>query len=72
MTYFRTGGHYHRPCELNGRVRNGNGCFLTGKVTGKSAGARSPALSGKWQKSKWSNRLLMEQAVNQSGQAFAR
>ena len=35
MTYFRTGGYYHRPYELNGRVRNGNVCFLTGIVTGK-------------------------------------
>ena len=34
ITYFRTGGHYHRPCKLNGRVRNGNVCFLAGKVTG--------------------------------------
>jgi hypothetical protein len=35
MTYFRACGHYHRPRELNGRVRNGNVCFLTRKVTGK-------------------------------------
>ena len=35
MTYFRTCGHYHRPRELNGRVRNGNECDLTRKVTGK-------------------------------------
>ena len=34
ITYFRTGMHYHRPCKLNGRVRNGNVCFLAGKVTG--------------------------------------
>ena len=40
MTYFRAGGHYHRPRELNGRVRNGNGCFLTRKVTGKALPAR--------------------------------
>ena len=35
MTYFRTCGHYHRPRELNGRVRNGNECDLTRMVTGK-------------------------------------
>ena len=27
--------HYHRPRLLNGRVRNGNGCYHLGKVTGK-------------------------------------
>ncbi|MCU1251973.1 MAG: hypothetical protein JWQ49_5002, partial [Edaphobacter sp.] len=26
-TYFRAVLHYHRPHQLNGRVRNGNGCF---------------------------------------------
>ena len=26
---------YHWPLLLNGRVRNGNGCFQQGKVTGK-------------------------------------
>jgi hypothetical protein len=31
--------HYHRPQLLNGRVRNGNGCFQLGMVTGKSRGA---------------------------------
>ena len=36
ITYFRTGRHYHRPRELNCRVRNGNECGLLGKVTGKS------------------------------------
>ena len=35
MTYFRAGGHYHRPQELNDRVRNGNAWCLLGKVTGK-------------------------------------
>ena len=35
ITYFRTGGHYHRPRELNHRVRNGNGCGLPSIVTGK-------------------------------------
>jgi hypothetical protein len=40
MTYFRTFRHYHRPKELNGRVRNGNECFLPGKVTGKRARGR--------------------------------
>jgi hypothetical protein len=34
ITYFRTCGHYHRPEELNDRVRNGNECDLPGKVTG--------------------------------------
>ena len=38
-TYFRAVLHYHRPSELNGRVRNGNVCFLTRMVTGyKSTG----------------------------------
>lgn len=45
ITYFRTGGHYHRPCELNGRVRNGNVCFLTGIVTGIRESASKAALS---------------------------
>ena len=36
MTYFRTGGHYHRPQKLNCRVRNGNECFLQGMFTGKT------------------------------------
>jgi hypothetical protein len=40
MTYFRACGHYHRPRELNGRVRNGNVCFLTRKVTGKALRSR--------------------------------
>ena len=35
MTYFRAVEHYHRPCELNDRVRNGNECILAGIVTGK-------------------------------------
>ena len=35
VTYFRTCGHYHRPQELNCRVRNGNECGLLGKFTGK-------------------------------------
>ena len=35
ITYFRTGRHYHRPQELNCRVRNGNECDILGKVTGK-------------------------------------
>ena len=29
-TYFRTCGHYHRPRELDGRVRKGNAYDLTG------------------------------------------
>ena len=33
-TYFRACGHYHWPCELNVRVRNGNGCFLTSDLPG--------------------------------------
>lgn len=35
ITYFRTCRHYHRPQELNCRVRNGNECGLLGKFTGK-------------------------------------
>jgi hypothetical protein len=31
-TYFRAGRHYHRPGKLNGCVRNGNRCFLSGMV----------------------------------------
>ena len=46
ITYFRTGRHYHRPRELNCRVRNGNECDLPGKVTGKSQ-RRSPAEAGR-------------------------
>lgn len=38
ITYFRTGGHYHRPQQLNGRVRNGNACGLLGIVTGRNRG----------------------------------
>lgn len=41
ITYFRAGRHYHRPRELNCRVRNGNECDLLGKVTGNSP-ARQP------------------------------
>ena len=33
-TYFRAVLHYHRLRELNLRVRNGNGCFLTHIITG--------------------------------------
>jgi hypothetical protein len=43
ITYFRTFQHYHRPEELNDRVRNGNVCFLLGKVTGERQGRRRPA-----------------------------
>ena len=39
MTYFRTGGHYHRLWKLNGRVRNGDVCFLPDIVTGKDFAA---------------------------------
>ena len=39
-TYFRAGRHYHRPGKLNGCVRDGNRCFLSGMVARKSAGAR--------------------------------
>ena len=46
MTYFRTFRHYHRPEELNGRVRNGNVCFLLGKVTGKRPGRRQSDAPG--------------------------
>ena len=37
ITCFRAGRHYHRPEELNDRVRNGNECDLRGIVTGKFA-----------------------------------
>ena len=43
ITYFRTGMHYHRPRELNGRVRNGNVCFLVGIVTGMHRSASKAA-----------------------------
>ena len=43
ITYFRTFQHYHRPEKLNDRVRNGNVCFLLGKVTGERAERRRPA-----------------------------
>ncbi len=43
ITYFRTFQHYHRPEELNDRVRNGNECFPPGKVTGKRQERRRPA-----------------------------
>lgn len=43
ITYFRTGGHYHRPQKLNGRVRNGNVCGLLGMVTGIRQGAGKAA-----------------------------
>ena len=39
ITYFRTLRHYHRPWELNGRVRNGNACDLPSKVTENWAAA---------------------------------
>ena len=35
ITYSRADWHYHGPQALNGRVRNGNGCFHLGMVTGK-------------------------------------
>ncbi len=41
ITYFRACRHYHRPQELNDRVRNGNECGLMGIVTGKEHGVRS-------------------------------
>jgi hypothetical protein len=37
-TYFRAGRHYHRPGELNGCVRDGNRCFLSGMVARRNAG----------------------------------
>ena len=40
-TYFRACGHYHRLGKLNGRVRDGNGCFLSDMVTGKKPLGRS-------------------------------
>ena len=41
ITYFRAGEHYHRLQELNGRVRNGNVCFLLDMVTGNDSSGRS-------------------------------
>ena len=43
ITYFRTFQHYHWPCELNGRVRNGNVCFLADKSPGKRRRASKAA-----------------------------
>ncbi len=39
MTYFRTFRHYHRLQQLNGRVRDGNECFLQDMVTGNRRAA---------------------------------
>lgn len=39
MTYFRTFRHYHRLQQLNGRVRDGNECFLQDVVTGNRRAA---------------------------------
>ena len=35
-TYFRAGGHYHRPGKLNYCVRDGNRCDLSGMVAKES------------------------------------
>ena len=35
-TYFRAGGHYHRPRKLNYCVRYGNRCDLSGVVAKES------------------------------------
>ena len=35
--------HYHGPGGLNGRVRNGNGCFSARMVAGEAAAAGFPA-----------------------------
>ena len=35
-TYFRAGGHYHRPEKLNYCVRDGNRCDLSGMVAKES------------------------------------
>ena len=43
ITYFRTSMHYHWPRKLNGRVRNGNVCFLVGIVTGMHRSASKAA-----------------------------
>jgi hypothetical protein len=40
MTYFRAFRHYHRPWQLNGRVRNGNACDLPSVVTGNRSAGR--------------------------------
>ena len=42
MTYFHAFRHYRWPHQLNGRVRNGNVCFLMGKVTGMHPDQISP------------------------------
>ena len=49
MTYFRAGGHYHRPQELNDRVRNGNECDPLSKVTGKDIRRRIRPPGAKFQ-----------------------
>ena len=83
MTYFRTGGHYHRPWKLNCRVRNGNECGLPGIVTGiryeglwtfatrMSIGViRAVQLLGKVQLKIAGDAVASDQ--DQSGQAFTR
>lgn len=58
-TYFRAVLHYHRPLELNGRVRNGNVCFLKCRITGY--------LLHTTQQRKLD---IRQRTVNQSGQVF--
>ena len=56
ITYSRSRSYYHWPWKLNGRVRNGNGCDLPGKVTGKIADYRFPIVDSPNRKSAISNR----------------
>ena len=44
ITYFHACRHYHRLQELNGRVRNGNVCFLMHMVTGLLSSATLASL----------------------------
>ena len=47
MTYFRACEHYHWPCKLNVRVRNGYACFLASNPPGnhrEDSGAALPCV----------------------------
>gem|GEM_PF-2302811 len=46
-TYFRACKHYHWPCKLNVRVRNGYACFLASNSPGnhrEDSGAALPCV----------------------------
>lgn len=81
MTYFRTFRHYHRPWQLNGRVRNGNACDLPSVVTGNRDGdgqADVTQVVCKGDSKAWPNSSLGAKCPlrtrfrNKNGQAFAR